>query len=151
MTIKLFTPCPDDDGKTPMSNKKFVAPKKKFAPIDKSNLDFELEMGAIVGTSSTIGQPINMEQAKGMIFGYVILNDWSARDIQVWENKPLGPFQSKAFATSISPWIVTQEALEPFLVDGPIQDPAPLPYLKQRGKANYDLHLKVLLKPENIN
>ena len=114
-------------------------------------LDFELEMGAIVGTSSTIGQPINMEQAKGMIFGYVILNDWSARDIQVWENKPLGPFQSKAFATSISPWIVTQEALEPFLVDGPTQDPAPLPYLKQRGKANYDLHLKVLLKPENTN
>ena len=120
-----------------------------FAACKK--LDFELEMGAIVGNTNIMGQPINMKQAKEMIFGLVILNDWSARDIQVWENKPLGPFQSKAFATSISPWIVTQEALELFLVDGPTQEPQPLPYLKQEWKSNYDLHLKVLLKPENTD
>ena len=78
-----------------------------------------------------------------MIFGFVLLNDWSARDIQQWEYVPLGPFQAKAFATSISPWVVTREALEPFRVHGPEQDPAPLPYLQQAQPNNYDLQLDV--------
>ena len=81
-----------------------------------------------------------------MIFGFVLLNDWSARDIQQWEYVPLGPFQAKAFATSISPWIVTREALEPFRVEGPKQDPVPLPYLRQSRPNNYDLVLDVGLK-----
>ena len=114
-------------------------------------LDMELEIGTIVGASSKMGQPIHVEQANEMIFGYVILNDWSARDIQVWEYQPLGPFQAKAFATSISPWIVTRDALEPFRVQGPEQDPQPLPYLKQEGHYNYDLNLSVSLKPETAN
>ena len=80
-----------------------------FGPCKR--LDIELEMGAIVGTSSALGQPITVAQADEMIFGYVLLNDWSARDIQAWEYQPLGPFQAKAFATSISPWIVTRAAL----------------------------------------
>ena len=114
-------------------------------------LDMELEIGTIVGASSKMGQSIHVEQANEMIFGYVILNDWSARDIQVWEYQPLGPFQAKAFATSISPWIVTRDALEPFRVQGPEQDPQPLPYLKQEGHYNYDLNLSVSLKPETAN
>ena len=114
-------------------------------------LDIELEIGAIVGTSNEMGQPITVEQANEMIFGYVILNDWSARDIQVWEYQPLGPFQAKAFATSISPWIVTRDALEPFRVSGPEQKPCPLPYLKQKDYHNYDLNLGVSLQPENAN
>ncbi len=86
-----------------------------------------------------------------MIFGFVILNDWSARDIQQWEYVPLGPFQAKAFATSISPWVVTREALEPFRVHGPAQDPAPLPYLKQALANNYDLQLDVGLRTAEMN
>ena len=107
--------------------------------------------GAIVGTSNEMGHPITVEQANEMIFGYVILNDWSARDIQVWEYQPLGPFQAKAFATSISPWIVTREAMEPFRVNGPEQEPCPLPYLQQEDNQNYDLNLSVSLRPENAN
>ncbi|MFX4454823.1 fumarylacetoacetate hydrolase family protein, partial [Acinetobacter baumannii] len=82
-------------------------------------------------------------QAEEMIFGFVILNDWSARDIQQWEYVPLGPFQAKAFATSISPWVVTREALEPFRMQGPVQQPEPLAYLKQVRPNNYDLALDV--------
>jgi fumarylacetoacetase len=111
-------------------------------------LDMELEVGAIVGTPNAMGEPVSVEQANEMIFGYVILNDWSARDIQVWEYQPLGPFQSKAFATTISPWVVTREALEPFRQKGPEQDPAPLPYLEQETGYNYDLNLSVSLQPE---
>jgi fumarylacetoacetase len=79
-----------------------------------AKLDIELELGALVGTATRMGQPLTTAQAEEAIFGYVLLNDWSARDIQVWEYQPLGPFQSKAFATSISPWIVTRDALAPF-------------------------------------
>ena len=86
-----------------------------------------------------------------MIFGFVLLNDWSARDIQQWEYVPLGPFQAKAFATSISPWVVTREALEPFRVHGPAQDPAPLPYLKQTQPNNFDLQLDVALRAAPMN
>jgi fumarylacetoacetase len=86
-----------------------------------------------------------------MIFGFVLLNDWSARDIQQWEYVPLGPFQAKAFATSISPWVVTREALEPFRLQGPLQNPAPLPYLRQTRPNNYDLNLDVALRAPSMN
>ena len=114
-----------------------------FQPCRK--LDFELEMGVVIGQASRIGEMLTEQQAEAMIFGYTLLNDWSARDIQQWEYVPLGPFQAKAFATSISPWIVTREALEPFRVHGPEQAPQPLPYLQQQGANNYDLNLTVEL------
>jgi fumarylacetoacetase len=114
-------------------------------------LDFELEMGFVVGQPSKMGEMLTEKQAEEMIFGFVILNDWSARDIQQWEYVPLGPFQGKAFGTSISPWIVTREALEPFRVHGPAQDPAPLPYLKQALANNYDLQLDVGLRTADMN
>jgi fumarylacetoacetase len=113
-------------------------------------LDFELEMGFVVGQPSKMGEMLTEKQAEEMIFGFVILNDWSARDIQQWEYVPLGPFQGKAFGTSISPWIVTREALEPFRVHGPAQDPAPLPYLKQALANNYDLQLDVGLRTADM-
>jgi fumarylacetoacetase len=90
-----------------------------------------------------MGEMLTERQAEAMIFGFVLLNDWSARDFQAWEYVPLGPFQAKAFATSISPWIVTHEALEPFRVHGPVQDPEPLAYLQQQGANNYDIELEV--------
>ena len=83
------------------------------------------------------------------IYGMVLFNDWSARDIQKWEYVPLGPFLAKNFASSISPWIVTLDALEPFKVEGPRQDPAVLPYLEYEGKKNYDINLEVYIKPES--
>jgi len=112
-------------------------------------LDIELEMGAIVGTGSTMGQPVTVAQADDMIFGYVILNDWSARDIQAWEYQPLGPFQAKAFATSISPWIVTKAALEPFRCATPVREKELLPYLREPGPMLYDIALEVSLEPKN--
>lgn len=115
-----------------------------FGPCKR--LDFELEMGAIIGQPSAMGEMLSEAQAEAMIFGFVLLNDWSARDIQQWEYVPLGPFQGKAFATSISPWIVTREALEPFRVQGPEQNPTPLAYLRQTGPNNYDLNLDVDLR-----
>ena len=118
-----------------------------FAPSRK--LDMELEVAAIVGTSNEMGSPVTIEQANEMIFGYVLLNDWSARDIQVWEYQPLGPFQSKAFASTISPWVVTREAMEPFRTQGPEQIPTPLPYLQQKDGYNYDLSLEVSMRSEN--
>ena len=120
-----------------------------FGPCKR--LDFELEMGVVVGQSSPMGEILSEAQAEEMIFGFVILNDWSARDIQQWEYVPLGPFQAKAFATSISPWIVTREALEPFRVKGPAQDPQPLPYLRQAKANNYDMQLDVALRAAPMN
>jgi fumarylacetoacetase len=115
-------------------------------------LDFELEIGFVVGQPSPMGEMLTEKQAEEMIFGFVLLNDWSARDIQQWEYVPLGPFQGKAFGTSISPWVVTREALEPFRVHGPAQhDPAPLPYLKQKLANNYDLQLDVGLRASGMN
>jgi len=115
-----------------------------FAPCKR--LDFELEMGAVIGGASQMGETLTEARAAEMIFGFVLLNDWSARDIQQWEYVPLGPFQAKAFGTSISPWVVTREALEPFRVQGPAQQPTPLPYLQQKGANNYDLKLEVDLR-----
>jgi fumarylacetoacetase len=120
-----------------------------FGPCKR--LDFELEMGVVVGQPSAMGEMLTEAQAEQMIFGFVLLNDWSARDIQQWEYVPLGPFQAKAFATSISPWVVTREALEPFRVRGPAQDPAPLPYLQQARPNNYDLQLDVALRAAPTN
>ncbi len=120
-----------------------------FGPCKR--LDFELEMGVVVGQASPMGEMLTEKQAEEMIFGFVILNDWSARDIQQWEYVPLGPFQAKAFATSISPWVVTREALEPFRMQGPAQEPAPLAYLKQAQPNNYDLALDVAVRAGAMN
>src|SRR5512132_1805764 len=110
-------------------------------------LDFELEMAFIVGVGNALGEPIPIDQALAHVFGMVLLNDWSARDIQQWEYIPLGPFNSKTFATSISPWVVTMDALAPFRVEGPVQDPAPLPYLATSGPQGYDIRLEAGLAP----
>ncbi|WP_454737831.1 fumarylacetoacetase [Cupriavidus necator] len=117
-----------------------------FSPCRK--LDFELEMGFIVGKESALGEPISTADAPAHMFGMVLLNDWSARDIQQWEYVPLGPFNSKGFGTSISPWVVTMEALEPFRRDNPEQSPQPLPYLQQQDKNAYDIALEVALQPQ---
>ncbi|HVS38430.1 MAG TPA: fumarylacetoacetase [Gemmataceae bacterium] len=109
-------------------------------------LDFELEMGAVVGVGNRLGEPIRIAEARDHVFGLVLLNDWSARDIQAWEYVPLGPFLSKSFCTTISPWVVTLEALEPFRVAGPVQEPTPLPYLSTEGPQSYDIHLEVHLQ-----
>jgi fumarylacetoacetase len=119
-----------------------------FGPCKR--LDFELEMGVVIGQASAMGEMLTEQQAEEMIFGFTLLNDWSARDIQQWEYVPLGPFQAKAFGTSISPWIVTREALEPFRVHGPAQQPQPLPYLQQKGANNYDMQLAVGLRTEKM-
>jgi fumarylacetoacetase len=111
-------------------------------------MDFELEMSFIVGKSTELGDQISTENAMDHIFGMVLFNDWSARDIQKWEYVPLGPFLGKSFASSISPWVVTMEALEPFKVAGPEQDPPVLDYLKTDGALNYDLNLSVEIEPE---
>ncbi len=113
-----------------------------------AKLDFELEMAFIVGAESELGQSIKIEHAHDFMFGMVLLNDWSARDIQQWEYVPLGPFNAKTFATSISPWVVTMDALEPFFVDGPKQEPEPLPYLQQSGAQGVDIALEVSLQPQ---
>jgi fumarylacetoacetase len=120
-----------------------------FGPCKR--LDFELEMGVVVGQASPMGEMLTEQQAEDMIFGFVLLNDWSARDIQQWEYVPLGPFQAKAFATSISPWIVAREALQPFRVHGPAQDPTPLPYLRQAQPNNYNLVLDVGMRAPQMN
>jgi fumarylacetoacetase len=112
-------------------------------------IDFELEMAFITTDANVMGENIPVHEAEDYIFGMVLLNDWSARDIQKWEYVPLGPFLAKNFASSISPWIVTMDALEPFRTKGPKQDPTPLPYLQQKGKYAFDIQLEVSIKPEN--
>lgn len=110
-----------------------------------ARFDLELEFGTIVGTPSK--GMVSVTQADEMIFGYVLLNDWSARDIQTWEYQPLGPFQAKATATTISPWIVTRAALEPFRVPTPERERPLLPYLREPGPMGYDIALEVGLAP----
>jgi fumarylacetoacetase len=111
-------------------------------------LDIELELGFIVGVPNRLGEAIPCEQAEQHIFGMVLLNDWSARDVQQWEYVPLGPFNAKTFATTISPWVVTLEALEPFRTAQPLQEPVPLPYLRHQGAHNFDIALQVALTPQ---
>ncbi|WP_198038793.1 fumarylacetoacetase [Skermanella stibiiresistens] len=117
-----------------------------FGPSRK--LDFELETAFIIGEGNPLGEPIPVGDAERHIFGMVLMNDWSARDIQQWEYVPLGPFNAKSFGTSISPWVVTLDALEPFRVAGPAQEPEPLPYLRHGGgAAALDIRLEVGLRP----
>ncbi|MDP2042834.1 MAG: fumarylacetoacetase [Algoriphagus sp.] len=111
-------------------------------------LDFELELAFITGKQTKLGDSIATEEAEEYIFGFVLFNDWSARDIQAWEYVPLGPFLGKSFGSSISAWVVTIEALEPFKLAGPVQEPEVLPYLKSEKKHSFDINLEVLIQPE---
>jgi fumarylacetoacetase len=114
-------------------------------------LDIELEMGFIVGVSNGLAEPVPCGQAESHIFGMVLLNDWSARDLQAWEYVPLGPFNAKTFATTISPWIVPMEALEPFRTAQPAQTPEPLAYLRHDGPHAFDIELEAWLKPQRAS
>ena len=116
-----------------------------FGPTQQ--LDFELETAFIVGQGTQQGDAVPIEAAESHIFGLVLFNDWSARDIQSWEYQPLGPFLGKNFASSVSPWVVTLDALEPFRVAGPAQDPTPLPYLQGADNQHFDIELEVLVQP----
>jgi fumarylacetoacetase len=118
----------------------------RFSPSRR--LDFELELGCLIGVGNPLGVPIGVDRAHEHIFGFVLVNDWSARDHQKWEYQPLGPFLSKNFCTSISPWVVPLAALTPFRVEGPMQDPPPLPYLQSRGAWNFDIQLEVHLRTQ---
>lgn len=121
-----------------------------FGP--SKSLDFELEIAFITGKATALGESISTADAEDHIFGLVLFNDWSARDLQRWEYVPLGPFLAKNFGSTISPWVVTLEALEPFRTQGPVQDPEVLPYLKYTGKRNYDLNLEVnIITPAGIS
>lgn len=135
----------------------FHRPKGQMKPADaekptfgaSKQLDFELEMAFVLNKNTEIGESISSQEAEDAIFGMVIFNDWSARDIQSWEYVPLGPFLGKNFCSSISPWVVTLEALEPFRTASPKQEPEVLDYLKFEGDKNFDINLEVYLQPEN--
>ncbi|MGM0875864.1 MAG: fumarylacetoacetase [Bacillota bacterium] len=140
------------------SGTKIRRPSGQRKPKDSENpifapsiqLDFELEIGWFIGPGNHLGEPVPVDKAEEHIFGLVLVNDWSARDIQAWEYQPLGPFLSKNFATSISPWVVPLEALEPFREAGPRQDPEPLSYLQQTKDGAFNINLEVHLTPENM-
>lgn len=117
-----------------------------FGPSKR--VDFELEMAFITGKSTELGSSIAVDEVDEYIFGFTLFNDWSARDIQKWEYVPLGPFLAKNFASAMSPWIVTLDALEPFRVEGDRQSPEVLPYLQSTGKRNFDINLEVYIRPE---
>jgi fumarylacetoacetase len=108
-------------------------------------MDFELEMAFIIGKETKLGESISTKEAEEYIFGMTLFNDWSARDIQSWEYVPLGPFLGKNFCSTVSPWVVTMDALDAFRVAGPKQDPEVLPYLQYKGEKNYDIQLEVLI------
>lgn len=131
---------PKGQVKPPDAEKPFFTPSRQ--------LDFELEVAFVIGGNTQMGQSISTAEAEEYIFGLVLFNDWSARDIQAWEYVPLGPFLAKNFASTISPWIVTLDALEPFRVASPKQKPEVLDYLKFKGKKNYDINLEVYLQTE---
>lgn len=118
-----------------------------FGPTKR--LDIELEMATVIGTGNPIGDSISVDEAEDHVFGFVLFNDWSARDIQKWEYVPLGPFLAKNFFSSISPWVVTMEALEPFRLPAPEQNPEVLPYLKGKELQNFDVTLEVYLQPKS--
>ncbi|MES2514764.1 MAG: fumarylacetoacetase [Bacteroidota bacterium] len=140
-----------------VSGHSFHRPKGQMKPADVEVpsfgpcklLDFELETAFIIGKSSKLGESISTENADDHIFGMVLFNDWSARDIQTWEYVPLGPFLAKNFASTISAWIVTLDALEPFRTEGYVQDPKVFPYLEYTGNKNLDIKLEVAIQPEN--
>ena len=139
-----------------VSGHSFHRPKGQTKPADAppvfgpcKNLDFELETAFIIGKPTKMGESISTEKADDYIFGMLLFNDWSARDMQTWEYVPLGPFLAKNFASTVSPWIVTLDALEPFRVAGYKQDPEVLPYLQYTGHKNIDINLEVLIQPEH--
>lgn len=140
-----------------VSGHSFHRPKGQQKPADaelpvfgpSKLLDIELETAFIIGKSTKMGDTVTTDKADEYIFGMVLFNDWSARDIQTWEYVPLGPFLAKNFASTISPWIVTLEALEPFRTKGYTQEPKVLPYLEYQGERNLDIKLEVYLTPEN--
>jgi len=140
-----------------VSGTNFYRPKGQSKPADAENpifgpsklLDFELEMAFVVGKKTELGETVSTDQANDFIFGFALFNDWSARDIQTWEYVPLGPFLAKNFNSTLSPWIVTLEALEPFRVESPKQDPEVLPYLKDNNTNSFDIQLEVYIEPEN--
>lgn len=134
------TPVHRPNGQTNPDN----SPSPVFGP--SRQVDFELEMAFVTGISTRLGDSISTDDAEEAIFGMVLFNDLSARDIQKWEYVPLGPFLGKNFGSIISPWVVTLDALEPFRVQGPPQDPSPLPYLQFTGKKSFDIHLEVAIK-----
>lgn len=139
-----------------VSGTDFYRPKGQTKPADSEmpvfgpskSLDFELEVAFIIGKATQLGQSISTDQADDYIFGVTLFNDWSARDMQTWEYVPLGPFLAKNFASTLSPWVVTIEALEPFRTEGYEQEPKVLPYLQYKGNKNIDINLEVLLQPE---
>lgn len=128
-------------------------PANADAPVFGScqAMDFELEMGFFIGPSTSLGSAIPVDQADEHIFGMTLVNDWSARDIQRWEYVPLGPFLGKNFATSVSPWIISLDALEPFRCLAPVQEPTPLAYLKSSNPYSFDIKLEVALQTENCS
>jgi len=140
-----------------VSGEPIIRPKGQTRPDDNAPpvfgptklLDFELEMGFITYPGKPLGQSIGTDEADNFIFGMALFNDWSARDIQKWEYVPLGPFLAKNFASSLSPWIVTLDALEPFRIPGPVQDPKVLPYLEYSGDKHVDIQLEVLIQPHD--
>ncbi len=140
-----------------VSGTSFHRPKGQFKPLNEEKpvygpsrqLDIELEMAFIVGKENALGTSVTTAEAEEHVFGMVLFNDYSARDIQAWEYVPLGPFLGKNFFSSVSPWVVTLDALEPFRTEGPVQDTPILDYLKFEGKRNFDINLKVFLTPEN--
>ncbi len=140
-----------------VSGTDIIRPKGQMKPADADKpvfgpckqLDFELEMAFIVNKNTEMGESITTAQAEDAIFGMVIFNDWSARDIQSWEYVPLGPFLGKNFGSSVSPWVVTLEALNRFRTVSPVQEPEVLDYLKFDGDKNYDINLEVYIQPEN--
>lgn len=142
-----------------VSGTDIIRPKGQTKPADAETpvfgasklMDFELEMGFFIGKGNQLGDSISVEEAEEHIFGMVIVNDWSARDIQAWEYVPLGPFLAKNFATSISPWIVTLDALEPFRCASPEPEFEPLPYLQSKGNKAFDIQLHVYIQNEKLN
>src|SRR6202171_5574812 len=123
-------------------------PPDAAAPVfgPSRSLDYELEMAFLIGPPNSLGEPVPIDRAVDHIFGFVLMNDWSARDVQTWEYQPLGPFLAKNFCTTISPWVVTFEALEPVRKPLPPQDPAPLPYLRAKADVTFDIQLEAHLQ-----
>ena len=136
------TPVKRPNGQTKTAD----AAQPVFGPSQE--LDFELEMAFVIGKPTALGQTVAIAEAEEYIFGLALFNDWSARDIQRWEYQPLGPFLSKNFASTISPWIVTLDALDSFRTDSPRQEPEVLPYLQYNGAKSFDIHLEVALRTE---
>jgi len=130
-----------------------IKPPDAAAPIfgPTKSFDYELEMAFLIGPGNPLGGAVPIDRATDHIFGFVLMNDWSARDIQAWEYQPLGPFLAKNFATSISPWVVTLDALEPFRKPLPKQDPEPLPYLRAKNDFNIDIHLEAQLQTAKMD